>query len=133
MDTISKAARSRNMSRIRAKNTIPELLVRKALFSKGYRYRIHYPLPGRPDIVFPSKRRAILIQGCFWHGHNCHYSHQPKSNIEFWKNKITANKKRDKKNFKHLKNCNWALFLVWECQIHDKFDITMKKIERFLL
>jgi DNA mismatch endonuclease, patch repair protein len=97
MDKVSKETRSRNMSLIRAKNTKPELLVRKALHKLGLRYRIHYPLLGKPDIAFPSKKLTIFIHGCFWHGHGCKFDHKPKSNKLFWSSKII---KKQGKGFK---------------------------------
>ena len=97
MDIVSKAKRSEIMSRIRGKNTLPELTVRKYLYSLGYRYRIHDTrLPGKPDIVLPRKRIAIEVRGCFWHGHRCRLASIPKTNRSFWIKKINGNKIRDK-------------------------------------
>src|SRR3989344_1575669 len=95
MDKIDAATRSRNMARIKAKNTKPELLLRKLLFSSGYRYRLHYRLKGKPDIVFPKKKVAIFVNGCFWHGHGCKVDHISKSNTDFWIQKIDKNRNRD--------------------------------------
>ncbi len=117
MDKVSKEIRSRNMSLIRAKNTLPELLVRKGLYKLGFRYRIHYPLPGKPDITFPSKKVVIFIQGCFWHGHGCKFDHLPKTNKKFWSSKIINNKNRDSKNNIELKKQNWEIITIWECEI----------------
>jgi DNA mismatch endonuclease, patch repair protein len=115
MDKITSEARSRNMSKIKAKNTKPELKVRSILYSQGYRYRIHYPLEGKPDIVFPKKKVAIFVNGCFWHGHGCKIDHVSKSNSEFWLNKISNNKERDKKINQNLTNEGWKVLTIWEC------------------
>ena len=122
MDKVSRETRSRNMSLIRAKNTQPELLVRKALHKLGFRYRIHYPLPGKPDIIFPPKKVAVFIHGCFWHGHGCEFDHKPKSHKLFWSSKITKNKERDSKNYKELKDKGWLVVTVWECDIKKKLN-----------
>ncbi|HYM65494.1 MAG TPA: very short patch repair endonuclease [Candidatus Sulfotelmatobacter sp.] len=120
MDKISKLVRSRNMSAIRSKNTEPEIIVRKYLFSKNYRYRIHYPINGKPDIVFNNKNIAIFIHGCFWHGHrNCKEAHIPKSNTDFWKAKISKNIKRDEMNYKILTENKWKVFSLYECEIEN--------------
>lgn len=116
------------MSKIRSKNTTPELKVRKYLFSKGYRYRINYKLPGKPDIVFPKQKLAIFINGCFWHHHGCKYSIIPKSNAEFWIKKLEANKKRDKINIQNLENYNWRPYIIWECEIEINFLETINNL-----
>ena len=110
------------MSRIRSKNTIPEIKVRKYLFNKGYRYRINYSLPGKPDIVFPKQKIAVFINGCFWHQHSCKNSVIPKTNVKFWKNKLELNKNRDKSIILELKNSNWKTIILWECEIENNFD-----------
>ncbi len=117
MDKISTEARSRNMSLIRAKNTKPELLVRKALFQLGLRYRIYSFLPGKPDIIFSSKKTVVFIHGCFWHGHGCKVDHFPKSNIDFWESKITRNRERDVINEDKLTKLGWITVTIWECEI----------------
>lgn len=132
MDKISREARSRNMASIKSKNTEPEMLVRKALFREGFRFRIHYSLLGRPDIAFPSRRLAIFIHGCFWHGHNCNYNHIPKTNTKFWKMKIEANKKRDKICLEGLEEIQWETLVIWECSIRDRFNETMQDIKNAL-
>ena len=107
------------MSRIRNKNTKPEELVRKYLFSQGFRYRKNDPrLPGKPDIVLPKYRTVIFVNGCFWHGHEgCRYFIWPKNNADFWKEKITANILRDKKNHQMLSEQGWKVIDVWECEL----------------
>lgn len=122
MDVHDKATRSYNMSRIKGKNTKPEELVRKYLFSKGFRYRKNDKrLPGSPDIVLPKYKTVIFVNGCFWHGHEgCRYFVWPKSNPEFWKNKIEANIVRDKKNIQLLQSQGWCVLVVWECELKTK-------------
>lgn len=117
MDKIDAKTRSKNMSRIKSTNTNPELKVRKLLYSKGFRYRIHYPLKGKPDIVFPKKRIALFINGCFWHGHGCKIDHVPKSNSPFWISKIEKNRSRDKEVNKLLTKEGWKIITLWECEI----------------
>lgn len=121
-DIFTKAKRSKIMSSISSKNTKPEVILRKALFGKGYRYRINYAkLPGKPDIVLPQYKTVIFVNGCFWHAHiQCKDAHLPKTNIEFWKNKINLNVERDNKNIKQLKELGWNIIIVWECEIKKK-------------
>ena len=123
MDIHSPEQRSYNMSRIKGKNTKPELLVRKWLWSRGYRYRLHRKdLPGKPDIVFPRQKKAVFVHGCFWHKHDCRYFKWPRTNREFWKKKINENVRRDQKNYQDLIADGWNYFIVWECEL--KADIT---------
>ena len=118
MDIVSKKKRSEIMSKIRAKNTKPELLVRKYLYSKGYRYRLHDKrLPGCPDIVLRKYRLAIQVRGCFWHGHKCKLGGLPKTNRSFWKNKIKNNKARDRKNDRKLKHSGYKLLIIRQCYL----------------
>ena len=118
MDIVSKKKRSEIMSAIRGKNTRPEIKVRKYLFSKGYRFRLHVrELPGKPDIVLPKYKTAIQVRGCFWHGHGCRLSSFPKTNRKFWKDKILSNKKRDAKNDRKLRKMGYRLLVVNECNI----------------
>ena len=119
MDVHDKKTRSYNMSRIKSKNTKPEEMVHKYLFSHGFRYRKNDKrLPGTPDIVLPKYRTVIFVNGCFWHGHeNCRYFVMPKSNIEYWQNKISRNIKRDKENDESLTASGWQVLTVWECQL----------------
>jgi DNA mismatch endonuclease, patch repair protein len=121
MDTISKSARSSNMSRIRDKNTQPELAVRSVLHRMGYRFRLHSPaLPGRPDIVLPRHRKIVLVQGCFWHGHNCSIACAPKSRQHYWYPKLERTKVRDKSNILKLRNAGWQVLELWECDIRKE-------------
>lgn len=130
MDIWTKDKRSKVMANIRSKNTKPEIILRSLLHKHGLRFRIHRKdLPGKPDIVFPSKRIAIYVHGCFWHFHNaCRDGTMPKSNIEFWEKKLTANKERDKTHLKNLKKLNWKVLVIWECEIEKKPDLVLKKI-----
>lgn len=130
-DVHDKQVRSFNMSRIRSKDTKPELLVRKFLFSKGLRYRLYdNKLSGRPDIVLPKYKTAIFVHGCFWHGHeNCKYFVIPKTNTLFWLNKINSNKKRDEKNIFNLKENGWNIIVVYECELKEnKRQNTLNKL-----
>lgn len=122
VDIVDAETRSRMMSAIRSKNTKPELLVRKLLHSKGYRYRLHVKtLPGNPDIVLKRWNAIILVHGCFWHGHQgCHLSHIPKTRTDFWSGKISANKLRDTKTGERLIADGWRVIEVWECAIKGK-------------
>ena len=120
-DVVSPAVRSRMMAGIQGKNTRPELLLRRALHRKGFRYRIHVSgLPGKPDMVFPGKKAVILIHGCFWHGHDCHLFKWPSSRIEFWRTKIGQNKERDKRAVEQLTEAGWRILTVWECALKGR-------------
>ena len=107
------------MSRIKGKDTKPEILVRKFLFSKGFRYRLHSKkLPGKPDIIFPKYKTVIFIHGCFWHGHeNCKYSALPKTRTEWWQKKIETNRINDQKSLALLKKDGWSIITIWTCQL----------------
>ncbi len=122
MDVHDKKTRSYNMSQIKGKNTKPEELVRKYLFSQGFRYRKNDKrLPGSPDIVLPKYKTVIFVNGCFWHGHKgCKHFVWPKSNEEFWKNKIETNIARDKNKTKTLEELGWNVLTVWECELKNK-------------
>ena len=131
-DRLTKEQRHKNMSAIRGKNTKPELLVRKFLFSRGFRYRLNHPrLPGHPDLVLRKYRTVIFVNGCFWHGHDgCKYFVLPKTNSEFWKNKIQKNKERDIKEQKELASMGWHCITVWECQLKPALrEQTLKSLE----
>lgn len=119
MDRISRAHRSWNMSRIRAKDTVPELLVRSALHRLGYRFRLHKnDLPGRPDIVLPRWKVAIFVHGCFWHRHpNCKYAYTPQSKVGFWNRKFAQNVTRDRRKLRALKASGWKVVVLWECKV----------------
>jgi len=110
------------MSKIRGQNTKPEELIRKFLFLKGFRYRIHDKrYPGTPDIVLPKYHTIIFVNGCFWHGHvNCKAAKLPKTNLQTWKKKILDNISRDEKNIAKLKNEGWKVIIIWQCEIKSK-------------
>lgn len=117
-DNHSKEVRSMNMSHIRSKNTKPEEMVRKYLFSKGFRYRKNVrKLPGCPDIVLPKYKTVIFVNGCFWHKHDCPRFVWPSSNQEYWIPKITSNVERDERNYSMLRNEGWTVIIVWECEL----------------
>jgi DNA mismatch endonuclease (patch repair protein) len=118
-DIHDKLTRSYNMSRIKSKDTKPEIIVRRFLFANGFRYKLHDKnLPGKPDIVLPKYKTVILINGCFWHGHKgCKYFAVPKTRTEWWLNKINRNVINDKKNRKELIRLAWNVLVIWECQL----------------
>ena len=131
MDVHDKKTRSYNMSHIRGKDTKPEEIVRKYLFSKGFRYRKNDKrLPGKPDIVLPKYKTVIFVNGCFWHKHEgCKYFVWPKSNTEFWKEKILGTVERDHKNITDLQDSGWIVITVWECELKpEKRDETFNKL-----
>lgn len=119
LDKLTPSQRHRCMSRIRGKNTKPEILVRKGLHARGFRFRLQdRRLPGRPDIVLPKYGVAIMVNGCFWHGHKgCRYATMPKSNVEFWYAKIARNRHRDEVTTAHLEALGWTVITVWECEL----------------
>ena len=127
-DTLSQTQRSYNMSRIRGKNTKPEILVRKGLHARGFRFRLHNKkLPGSPDIVLSKYGVAIMVNGCFWHGHKgCRYATKPKSNMEFWDAKIARNRHRDEVTNAHLEALGWHVITVWECELRGKSIVTSR-------
>ena len=130
-DKFSKETRSYNMSQIKCKDTKPEIMVRKYLFSRGLRFRKNDKrYPGTPDIVLPKYNTVVFVHGCFWHLHDgCKYAVMPKSNVDFWENKLYANKGRDERNQKLLEKRGWNVIIVWECQLKkDKYKQTLEKL-----
>lgn len=120
MDTRTPEQRRRIMQSVRQKDTGPELAVRQALHALGYRYRLHSKnLPGRPDLVFPSRKKAIFVHGCFWHGHDCPKGRLPASRLDYWGPKIAANKERDERTVNELERSGWQCFVVWQCETKD--------------
>ncbi len=117
-DRITKKQRSINMARVKGKNTALEISVRRALFKAGYRFRLFYKLPGKPDIVIPSKKTVIFVHGCFWHQHGCKKAALPTSNTQFWTGKLTGNKERDLLNQAKLKELGWNVLILWECELN---------------
>lgn len=135
MDNKTTEERSRNMSKIRSTNTQPELIVRKALHQLGFRFRLHAKdLPGKPDLVLPKYKAVIFINGCFWHGHEgCSRYVLPKSNEEYWHNKIRRNIFRDKENIRILNELGWKCLVVWECSLKKTIrEQTIKRIVEWL-
>lgn len=131
VDRVSKETRSYNMSRIRSKDTKPEIIVRSYLFSKGLRFRKNDKrYPGSPDIVLPKYNTIVFVHGCFWHLHEgCKYARMPKSNVEYWKKKLYRNRERDKHNQKELKEMGWKVITVWECELKkDRVEQTLKDL-----
>ena len=125
------------MASIPAKNTSPELKIRKSLHRRGYRYRLHSKLlPGKPDLVFSQLNAVIFINGCFWHGHDCHLFRMPSSNNSYWSKKIDKNKKRDIRNGELLVDMNWRVLTIWECSLKGKgrleFELLISTIENWL-
>lgn len=117
VDTLTQEARSTLMSRVRQKDTSPEVRLRKQLHAKGLRYLLHpASLPGRPDLAFPRYRIAVFVHGCFWHGHNCRAGRLPSSNQAYWSEKIAANQVRDAHKIAELRGLGWRVAVVWECE-----------------
>lgn len=126
VDVLSPAQRHLNMSRIRGKDTKPEMLLRRGLHKLGFRYRLHVRnLPGCPDLVFPSLRAAVFVNGCFWHGHSCPMFKLPETRTDFWAKKINANRERDKRALDALHASGWRAFVLWECSVrgHNKGNL----------
>lgn len=133
MDRISRQNRSWNMSRIRGRDTKPEMTVRRLLHGMGYRYALHSSkLPGRPDLVFPARRKVIFVNGCFWHMHVCRAgSVVPSTRSEFWQRKRGGNVERDRSNLKALRRDGWRVLVVWECEIKNNTSL-LGRLTRFL-
>jgi DNA mismatch endonuclease (patch repair protein) len=124
--------RSENMRRIRSRDTSPELAIRSLVHKMGYRFRLHRKdLPGKPDLVFPSRRKVIFVHGCFWHAHNCKTAHTPKSNASYWKPKFQRNRARDRKNLKVLVKLGWRPLVIWECEVRNN-RLVQQSVRRFL-
>jgi DNA mismatch endonuclease (patch repair protein) len=133
MDNISPEARGRQMARVKAKDTRPEMAVRRLVFGMGYRYRLHDArLPGTPDLVFAGRGKVLFVHGCFWHRHeNCGLARLPKSRLDFWLPKLEGNQTRDRVNQRLLRKSGWRILVVWECELRDMPKLT-RKIRRFL-
>ncbi|MFK7817872.1 MAG: very short patch repair endonuclease [Planctomycetaceae bacterium] len=132
-DVHSKQTRSFNMSRIRGKDTKPELIVRSLVHRMGYRFRLHVKdLPGKPDLVLPRHDRIIFVHGCYWHMHRCRYGRVvPKTNTEFWQNKRLGNVERDRRNLRRLRRDGWRVMVVWECWTRDEPKL-IARLQKFL-
>lgn len=123
-DVHNSEIRSKNMRAIRAKNTAPEMRVRKLLFARGFRFRLHVrDLPGAPDIVLPKYRVALFVHGCFWHGHGCHLFKLPATRRDFWDTKIQSNRVRDIRDIGLLQAAGWRVICVWECALKGRFRL----------
>lgn len=135
MDTLTRRERSKRMALIRSKDTKPELIVRKIARSFGYKFRLNVSdLPGKPDLVFPQRRKVIFIHGCFWHRHpnpGCALARLPKSKLSFWLPKLTQNRRRDLRNIARLRRDKWSVCVVWECQLKNLSSLE-KKLRYFL-
>lgn len=130
MDSLTPEKRSWNMSRIRGKDTSIEVKVRKYLFSKGYRFRKNDKrYPGKPDIVLPKYKTVVFINGCFWHMHQgCKQGRLPKSNVEYWKNKLEKNVSNDKVHIQQIEQMGWTPIVLWECELKNDFDGVMERL-----
>ena len=120
MDTRTPGQRRRIMQAVKSKDTNPEMIVRRCLYAMGYRYRIHRKdLPGRPDIVFSGRQKAIFVHGCFWHWHGCPKGQLPKSRLDYWRPKLEHNVRRDRANIEQLELIGWRVLVIWQCQTTD--------------
>lgn len=135
MDKISQERRRKNMQAIKSKDTKPELLVRKIVTQLGYRYRLHRKdIPGKPDLAFIARKKAIFVHGCFWHRHlleSCKIARLPKSNTIYWEEKLSKNATRDAANLEKLNGLGWKYIIIWECELKNSSELT-EKIEKFL-
>lgn len=128
-DVVTPEVRSRMMASITARNTKPEMMVRRALHARGYRYRLHAKgLPGTPDLVFPARKGVIFVQGCFWHGHDCHLFRLPGTRSEFWQDKIQNNVARDLRVRRQLASTGWRILDIWECALKGKTRIAFEDV-----
>lgn len=133
MDTLTREERSERMSRVRGKDSNPEMALRRLVHGMGFRYRLHRKdLPGKPDMVFPCRDAVIFMHGCFWHRHpRCRLARLPKSRITFWSEKLEANRLRDQRNQRKLRAMGWRVLVVWECQLSDP-DKVSQRVRGFL-
>ena len=129
-DTRTPDQRRRIMKAVKTKNTGPELVVRKALTSLGYRYRLHRKdLPGSPDIAMIGRKKAIFVHGCFWHGHECQKGKAPKSKLEYWGPKLKANRDRDERKARELRDLGWSVLTVWQCELQDLESLRARLVD----
>lgn len=133
MDVFTPEQRSAVMAKIQAKNSKPEMIVRRMVHGLGYRYRLHRSdLPGTPDLVFPRLKKVIFVHGCFWHQHDgCHYAYKPKSNSSFWKRKFSENTTRDERAIRELRALGWDILVVWECRTRETAKL-LRELNSFL-
>lgn len=133
MDTLTPKQRSVRMSMIRSKNSKFELAIRSRIHELGFRYRLHVPdLLGKPDLVFPSRKRIAFLHSCFWHGHGCRLSRMPKTKRRYWINKIDGNRVRDRNVVRRLKNQGWRILVIWECEYRANLDKVVRRFIKFL-
>ena len=132
-DLLSRSRRSANMSKIRSKDSAPEMLVRRLAFRLGYRYRLHAAnLPGKPDLVFPGRKKVIFVHGCFWHQHrDCAEGRLPRSNTDYWVPKLTRNVQRDAESRARLRRAGWKALVIWECETKVEARLAAK-LKKFL-
>ncbi len=132
-DTLTPEQRSRCMAAIRGKDTWPEMMVRSLVHRMGYRFRLHQPdLPGKPDLVFPGRRKVIFVHGCFWHQHpRCRFATRPATRAVFWAAKLDGNRQRDERTCRRLRRMGWAVLTLWECQTRDTVRLAAR-LSRFL-
>lgn len=133
MDTLTREQRSERMSRVRSRDTKPELVVRRLVHAAGYRYRLHRrDLPGTPDLVFRQRRKVIFVHGCFWHRHaGCPNCRLPKTRLDFWRPKLEANAVRDRDALRRLKRLGWSVLVVWECEVRNH-DGLSRRLNAFM-
>ena len=136
-DVLTKAQRRLNMQHVKSVDTKPELMIRRTLHSKGFRYKLHTKfLPGSPDLVFPKYRVVIFVHGCFWHRHNCYKASVPSSRTDFWLNKFKENIARDQLNIQQLSNLGWRILVIWECALKGRnkisFDLLINLMTNFI-
>ncbi|WP_052394456.1 very short patch repair endonuclease [Oleiagrimonas soli] len=133
-DSLNPAERSRVMSKVKSKDTTPEMLVRRLVHRMGYRYKLHdRRLPGKPDLVFPSRKKLIFVHGCFWHRHeSCSLARLPKSRKDFWLAKLEGNRQRDTRHCRELRASGWEILVIWECETKLDHDLLAKRLDLFL-
>jgi DNA mismatch endonuclease (patch repair protein) len=133
VDTLTPAERSERMSRVRGRNTSPEMTVRRLVHGLGYRYRLHGKgIPGKPDLVFRSRRKVLFVHGCFWHRHeHCALARLPKSRLDFWIPQLEGNRMRDVENQRALRAGGWGCMVIWECELSDRPALE-RRIKSFL-
>lgn len=133
MDTLTPRERSERMSRVKSRDTNPERVVRKLVSAMGYRYRLSPTnVPGKPDLTFHGKRKAVFVHGCFWHRHaDCHLARMPKSRVDFWLPKLEGNKERDKRKLTTLRDQGWGTLTIWECELKCPEKVRIR-LQRFL-
>jgi DNA mismatch endonuclease (patch repair protein) len=134
-DTLTPQERSARMAKVRSRDTKPEMVVRRLVYGLGFRYRLHGShVPGKPDLVFASRRKAIFVHGCFWHRHSergCKLARMPKSRLDFWEPKLERNRQRDERTARELAERNWEALVIWECELSDLASVS-ERIRSFL-